>query len=647
MAVRQGVSALVVPDLEREHAALPQPSQSVDGRDLVVAELPQRLPARGNRSAVVLGQAAESVQQQVAGRGRELRREWSAAGGPRDVDDAHSTVETSRELRCREGVQIRLPGHSDVQRLQSPGGREQQRCRLGTSLRGKGQQCADHVGLRPLSFIGRPIAGGGEQSTSDVESTGLHVDIGRRQRTPYSLRRVRCQIGRPGHEGSGRDEPTTGLGAARRTLEFGGHLLVGLRDRPGAVPGASIGIELGIRRLSQSSMDAMPVVHGGGAVAGGSDQRMGELHPYSDLEQPGVHRRGGGTHVDTEEGRGTAEQHHIAERFGGSRESQQPGVGRESQQACEVAELDLADHRMVAGEPESSGHFRRGPGARQFQQREGVAVAFRDDLVGHFRIERTVHTAEQERAGIAIADPGEQQRRQAFEEVVTDPGPRRADEADPLGEQPAGDEAENLRRRLVQPLRILDEADQRSLFGGFRDEGQRRQCDQEPIGNASAGQPEHRRERVTLRSRQPVEMVQERGAQLMETAVGQLHLRLQAGHLGYLPAGELPGQIAEQCCLPDARVATQYQDPARAGQYFGDQPVECLALAAPSQQPRVVPPHFAPWGARVRLTRPPVKALPDHPDLPATAAVSVKRHRDQWNPRRTTNPRRRRRPRRA
>ena len=103
----------------------------------------------------------------------------------------------------------------------------------------------------------------------------------------------------------------------------------------------------------------------------------------------------------------------------------------------------------------------------------------------------------------------------------------------------AGDETEDLRRGVVEPLRVVDNADQRLLLGDLGEQCQRGQPDQKPVGRRTGASAEHRRKRVALRDGQPVEVVQHGSAELMEAAVGQLHLRLNADGRRDVPADDL------------------------------------------------------------------------------------------------------------
>ena len=63
--------------------------------------------------------------------------------------------------------------------------------------------------------------------------------------------------------------------------------------------------------------------------------------------------------------------------------------------------------------------------------------------------------------------------RKAPGDVITGPRPRGAHDRNPLGEQAAGNEPEDLRRGLVEPLPVVDDADQRLLLGDLSEQRQR------------------------------------------------------------------------------------------------------------------------------------------------------------------------------
>jgi hypothetical protein len=66
----------------------------------------------------------------------------------------------------------------------------------------------------------------------------------------------------------------------------------------------------------------------------------------------------------------------------------------------------------------------------------------------------------------------------------------------------------------------------------------------------------------------------------METGVGQLHLRLDAGGPGHLPAFDTTQQVAKESRLADARFAAKDRYAAPPSDCVGHDLVEGLTLAA-------------------------------------------------------------------
>ena len=114
-----------------------------------------------------------------------------------------------------------------------------------------------------------------------------------------------------------------------------------------------------------------------------------------------------------------------------------------------------------------------------------------DDLVANSGIQRAGHVGQQQRTSIAVAEPADRQLGQPGENVIADPRPRGAHDRDPLGEQAAGDEPQNLRRGLVEPLPVVDDTGQRLLLGDLGDQRQRRQPHQEPVRRSAGTAAEH------------------------------------------------------------------------------------------------------------------------------------------------------------
>jgi hypothetical protein len=73
-------------------------------------------------------------------------------------------------------------------------------------------------------------------------------------------------------------------------------------------------------------------------------------------------------------------------------------------------------------------------------------------------------------------------------------------------------------------LLVIDHADQRLLSGRLRQQAQHGQAEQEPVRRRAGGQAERGPQRVPLRFRKQLRMIEHRRAQLMQPREGQFHL---------------------------------------------------------------------------------------------------------------------------
>ena len=102
--------------------------------------------------------------------------------------------------------------------------------------------------------------------------------------------------------------------------------------------------------------------------------------------------------------------------------------------------------------------------------------------------------------------------------------------------QPSGNEGEDLRRDIVEPLCVVDHTEERTLSRAFREQRENGKPDEKTIGWRSEAQAERRPESFLLRQRKPLQSVHQRRAQLVETCKHQLQLRLDPGGVTHLHA---------------------------------------------------------------------------------------------------------------
>ncbi len=195
-------------------------------------------------------------------------------------------------------------------------------------------------------------------------------------------------------------------------------------------------------------------------------------------------------------GYSTAPWASFGEALGRRQLQQPPGLRGQGRQLPREALLDPPVQRYRAAGPEPARQLRRRQPPRQLQQRSRIV-------------------------------PG-----QALHHELGQPGhvlardPRREHQAHRVGRQPPRREPQRLRRGPVQPLLVIDHADQRAFPRRPGQQAQHGQSHHEPVRRRARSQAERGPQRLTLRTRKRPGMIQHRRAQLMQPREGQLHLRL-------------------------------------------------------------------------------------------------------------------------
>ena len=122
----------------------------------------------------------------------------------------------------------------------------------------------------------------------------------------------------------------------------------------------------------------------------------------------------------------------------------------------------------------------------------------------------TVDVVQQQRTGIGVGQSFEDQLGKLAQHVVATARAGRTDDRDPLGQETTGHEPEDLSRRPVEPLGIVNDADQRLLLGDVGEQRQHRQSDQEAIRRRRpAPEPEDRFEGIALTHREPLDVLEQ------------------------------------------------------------------------------------------------------------------------------------------
>ena len=192
------------------------------------------------------------------------------------------------------------------------------------------------------------------------------------------------------------------------------------------------------------------------------------------------------------------------------------------------------------------------------------------------------------RAGVVAAEPAEHELGEAAQAgrhrlAVA----ARQQQPDRLGAEPAGDEHERVDARAVDPLEVVDEAQQRLLLGGLRQHAEHARRREEAVARAVGRDAERRLQRAALGVRQPLEQRRQGPQQLVHAGERELRLRLDPFGAQHAEVRRRRRARVEQRGLASARDAADDQHPAGAGARGGKQLLERVELGPAADQSRL------------------------------------------------------------
>ena len=135
-----------------------------------------------------------------------------------------------------EGVQVRGAGQGRVDRLQPPGGAEQQRGRVVAAPLVKGDLPAQPLYLRDLQLVQWPGLDRDQQPQGRVQAPGIALGPRRGEQPLRPAAGCGGEQRRPLQERGRRGQAATTLRPARRPLQFRGNVLIRPRRGLGPVP---------------------------------------------------------------------------------------------------------------------------------------------------------------------------------------------------------------------------------------------------------------------------------------------------------------------------------------------------------------------------------------------------------------------------
>jgi hypothetical protein len=307
---------------------------------------------------------------------------------------------------------------------------------------------------------------------------------------------------------------------------------------------------------------------------------MAKCDAHAKLHQSVGLRRCGRVDPDAEPRRGPPQQLRVSGGLDRRREQQLPGRGRQLlDPPCEGLLDPVGDGRHVR-QAKSGGQLRRLQAPGQLEQGERVSVGLGDDPVAHPSVEPARDDRGEQLAGVPGGQALDAELGEALElrrrAGLTD----RDENGDGLRVQPARSDCQHLGRRLVEPLGVLDDAQERLLFGDVGQEAENGEAHEKAIRCGARGQPEGGAQRVALGPRQMLEPVEHLPTELMHTGERQLYLGLHAGDARDAEAGRGLDGVVEEGGLADSRLAAEHQHAAPPLVDGPEQPVESAALPA-------------------------------------------------------------------
>jgi hypothetical protein len=184
---------------------------------------------------------------------------------------------------------------------------------------------------------------------------------------------------------------------------------------------------------------------------------------------------------------------------------------------------------------------------RELEQGERVAACLDDKSVADLRRERCAHLVIDQRprrrrvesTQLQFGEPaGLEASKLAFA------GGKQHDDA--LDLEPPGDEDECVRGRVVEPVRIVDEAQDRPLLGGVGEQAQSCQRDEEAIVASSGREAERSAKGSGLRWRKVLDVAEDRPDDLVQGREGQMRLRFHSGAAEHAQIARLVARVVQE-----------------------------------------------------------------------------------------------------
>jgi hypothetical protein len=210
----------------------------------------------------------------------------------------------------------------------------------------------------------------------------------------------------------------------------------------------------------------------------------------------------------------------------------------------------------------------------ELHQRERVVAGVGQDTVDGLRVEGSADHRAEQLTRLGVGQTVHRDRRKLLEHLLWGRFAYACDEADAVRVQAAGDETEHLRRFAIEPVRVIDDAQQRVFLSRPGKQREHRQSHQEPLRRRPCFPAESDLQRAPLRRRQVAQLRQERDQQLVQATELHADLRLDTGDAANPQVWRRGDRVPEQRRLPDPGPSAQHQRAAEGAAHRVQHPVD-------------------------------------------------------------------------
>ncbi len=202
-------------------------------------------------------------------------------------------------------------------------------------------------------------------------------------------------------------------------------------------------------------------------------------------------------------------------------------------------------------------------GGGELEQGERVAARLGDQAVAELRRELDACRPVDQRLRGRRVEPAQSQLREPGRlEAPNVPFASAEEHDDALGFEPSGDEDERVRGCVVEPLGIVDQAQERLIFRGLGEQAQDCERDEEAVLASPGCQAERSAEGGRLRLRKALYVPENRPDDLVQSGERELRLRFHPGAAEHAHVAGLVARVLQERRLADARLAGDDQDGA-------------------------------------------------------------------------------------